>query len=131
LWGAVGGPAAGLARAGLDVAAPLPAAASRTAGDHGTGVFFNGRELHLQEVRWLMSLGPVWPGRYWLDAWGNVGLEGQRLPFANLPALVAQRQGSAARAGASGGTWIGSDGHCVVVSGKSSSGIGNFGASNC
>ncbi len=127
LWGAEGHGAAGFALPGLDVKAPLPADASRGS----TGVFFNGRQLSLMEVRWLQTLGPVWPGRYWLDAFGNVGLDGQALPFANLAVLAQARRGAAHSSTTRGGTWVGSDGNCVVVSGKSSSGIGSFGASTC
>ena len=127
LWGAEGQGAAGLAPAGIDVGAPLPAQAS----GGRAGVFFNGRNLADAEIAWLRTLGPVWPGRYWLDATGNVGLEGQARPFANL-ALLAQAQAGAARSSsAPGGAWIASQGGCVAISAKSSSGIGSFGASNC
>lgn len=127
LWGARGQGAAGFAPAGLEGLAPLPADAS--AGR--SGVFFNGRALSGAEVAWLQTLGPVWPGRYWLDALGNVGLEGQRLPFANLHVLAAQRRGAAGSGNTRSGTWIASDGGCVIVSGRSASGIGSFGASSC
>jgi hypothetical protein len=126
LWGAEGFGAAGFAPAGLDVGAPLRADASGST----SGVFFNGRALHLAEVRWLQTLGPVWPGRYWLDAQGWVGLEGQAQPFANLALLAAQRS-RAHSSTTPGGTWVASDGRCVAISAKSSSGIGSFGASNC
>lgn len=132
LWGPEGGAAAGLARTGIAPTAPLPAGASRSPGEPATGVFFNGRELHGQEVRWLMTLGPVWPGRYWLDGWGNVGLEGQALPFANLHVLAHRRSGAtSASSTTKGGTWIASGSGCTIVAGKSSSGIGSFGASTC
>lgn len=128
LWGAEGQGAAGFAPAGLDVGAPLRADAS----GGRTGVFFNGRNLTAAEVTWLATLGPVWPGRYWLDAWSSVGLEGQALPFTNLYMLAAQRRGAAAgNSTTRNGTWIASGGGCVMVSGKSSSGIGSFGASTC
>lgn len=128
LWGAEGQGAAGFAPAGLDVGAPLRVDAS----GGSTGVFFNGRNLTAAEVAWLQTLGPVWPGRYWLDAWSSVGLEGQALPFTNLYMLAAQRRGAAAgNSTTRSGTWIASGGGCVIVSGKSSSGIGSFGASTC
>lgn len=56
--------------------------------------------------------------------------DSQRLAFANLPALISQRH-SGGHAEATDRTWVGSDGRCVVVAGKSSSGIGSFGASTC
>lgn len=127
LWGAEGAGAAGFAPAGLEVGAALPASAS----NGRAGVFFNGRSLADAEIRWLQTLGPVWPGRYWLDAWGNVGIEGQALPFANLVALSQARSGRAHGGTTPGGTWVASDGRCVAIGGKSSSGIGSFGASNC
>jgi hypothetical protein len=129
LWGAEGQGAAGLAPAGIDVGAPLPPQAS----GGRAGVFFNGRSLADAEIAWLMTLGPVWPGRYWLDAMGNVGLEGRAVPFANLVQLAnAQAQARVAHGGRTpGGSVVASDGRCVYVSGRSSSGIGSFGASNC
>jgi hypothetical protein len=46
----------------------------------GTGVFVNGRELHPYDVYRLSQLGPVYPGRYWVDANGDFGYEyGPRL----------------------------------------------------
>lgn len=130
LWGRDAQGPAGFARPGLDVGAPLPAQAS--AGR--TGVYMNGRQLVDAEVRWLQTLGPVWPGRYWLDAYGNVGLEGRDWAFANLVVLAAQQRhggGSGTSQTTSSGTWIAGQGGCVIVSGRSSSGIGSFGASTC
>ena len=126
LWGAEGQGAAGVAPAGIDVGAPLPPQAS----GGRAGVFFNGRSLADAEIAWLQTLGPVWPGRYWLDARGSVGLEGQPQPFANLVALAQARRGAQGST-TPGGTRIASDGRCIFVSGRSSSGIGAFGASNC
>lgn len=128
LWGPQGQGPAGLVPAGLAVAAPLAADAS----GGRSGVLINGRDLTLAEVRWLQTLGPVWPGRYWLDAWGNVGLEGQSLPFVNLPQRAAAVAGSAGGTHTTpGGTWIASGGGCVSISARASSGIGRVGASNC
>jgi len=71
-WGLEGGPCAGFVRAGLRVGGPLRADASRGT----TGVFVNGRELHVMDVSALQQFGPVYRGRYWVDAQGNFGLEG-------------------------------------------------------
>lgn len=71
-WGIQGGPAAGFIMAGLDLGGPLRADASN--GD--TGVFINGRQLHRTDVARLSLLGPVYQGRYWMDALGNMGIEG-------------------------------------------------------
>jgi len=55
----------------------------------GTGVFVNGRELHVLDVLALSKLGPVLPGRYWVDANGDFGYErGPRL--GNLVAIAQQ-----------------------------------------
>src|SRR5215470_11093752 len=83
LWGYEGGPPVGFAIAGLSVGGALQANASRG----NTRVFINGRELHQLEVAYLMTLGPVIPGRYVLNAAGYVSVEGQAMPFAHLPTL--------------------------------------------
>lgn len=136
LWGPEGAGAAGFAPPGLPVAAPLPADASRGR----AGVFINGRSLSDAEIRWLQTLGPVLPGRYWLDAQGHVGVEGHPVPFTNLGQLVQARAGGSHGSATPGGTygsatpggaWIAGSGGCVVISARSSTGIGSFGASNC
>jgi hypothetical protein len=78
-WGLQGGPTAGFIMAGLDLGGPLRADASN--GD--TGVFINGRQLHRVDVARLSQIGPVLPGRCWMDALGNIGLEGQPA-FGNI-----------------------------------------------
>lgn len=88
-WGLEGGPAAGLIPAGLQLGGPLQPDASKG----NTGVFINGRELHPLDVMALQQLGPVYPGRYWMDAMGNVGFDGGPA-LVNLWALVRARQGS-------------------------------------
>jgi len=71
-WGYAGQGTSGFVRAGLGIGGPLAADAS--GGD--TDVFINGRELPPSDVQALQRLGPVNPGRYWLDAEGNWGFEG-------------------------------------------------------
>jgi hypothetical protein len=95
-WGLEGGPCAGFIPAGLALGGRLRADAS-----HGnTGVVVNGRVLHMLDVLALQRLGPVFPGRYWVDAQGNFGFEGgPRL--GNL--VAAARAASGAAAG--GGAW--------------------------
>jgi hypothetical protein len=80
MWG---GPAAALLPAGLGFGGPMPADAS----GGGTRMFVNGRELHPIDV--AMLGGRVVPGRYWLDAYGNYGIEGGPI----LGNLLAQAQG--------------------------------------
>lgn len=89
-WGFAGGPTVGFILAGLDLGGPLRADAS----NGNTGVFVNGRELHFRDVVALRQLvGTVLPGRYWLDAAGNVGVEGGYFLF-NLAQLAAASGGS-------------------------------------
>lgn len=77
-WGLQGGPTAGFILPNLDLAGPLSADASNGT----TGVFVNGRQLHTYDVLALQQLlGPIAPGRYWLDAQGNVGIEGGPMLF--------------------------------------------------
>jgi hypothetical protein len=116
LWGHEGQPPAGQIRAGLDLGGRLQEQAS----DGDTAVIVNGRRLPRAELLALQRLvGPVAPGRYWLDGRGNAGFEGG-------PALVniiaAHRSAQAASGGdggwnrnTPGGNW-GGDGECSYYS---------------
>lgn len=84
-WGMDGGPTAGWIMPGLDLGGPMPADASRGA----TGVFINGRELHMNDVMALMQFVQVQRGRWWVDAWGNFGAEGGPM-LGNLWQLARQ-----------------------------------------
>lgn len=100
LYGAVGQPAAGFMHPGHDLG-PLAADASKG----NTGVFINGREQTLSKVQMLTYLArtQVLPGRYWLDARGNAGHEGNPVPVGNLfAAAVAAQQGGGGRGGRGG-----------------------------
>jgi hypothetical protein len=108
-WGLPGGPTAGFIAAGLNLGGLLKEDAS----GGGTGVYINGRELHPQEVAGLEQLfGAVQPGRYWLDAFGNYGLEGG-VALGNLVYAIQATQGG----GGGGyfdstyGGYVGSDGN--------------------
>jgi hypothetical protein len=96
-WGVEGGPTLGFIQAGLDLGGSLRADASN--GD--SGVFINGRELHRLDVLGLLQLGPVWPGRYWVDAQGNVGFEGGMM-IGNLWILAQHRLATGTQGG---GPW--------------------------
>jgi hypothetical protein len=100
-WGLEGGPAMGQIRAGLAIGGPLRANAS----GGRTGVFVNGRELHLQEVLALRQCTVVIPGHYWVNAYGIGGLEGGP-PMFNLAALCRQAGGR----NFGSRTWYGSNG---------------------
>ncbi len=72
LWGMQDGPALGLMMAGMQLGGSLKANAS----NGRTGIFINGRQLDRTEtMQWKQLLGAVYQGRYWLDAYGNLGLE--------------------------------------------------------
>jgi hypothetical protein len=93
-WGQKGGPTEGFIMPGLNLGGPLREDASN--GD--TGVFINGRQLHRVDVARLMLLGPVNKGRCWMDAQGNIGLEGQP-PFANIWVAVQALSGGSRKEG--------------------------------
>ncbi len=100
-WGFEGGPALGQIYPGLALGGPLHADAS-----HGnTGVFVNGRELHINDVVALRRCTPVYRGRYWVNAKGVGGIEGSPASF-DLAAMcrAVNRQAS------SGRTWLNGDG---------------------
>ncbi|MBI5070522.1 MAG: hypothetical protein HZB56_20020 [Deltaproteobacteria bacterium] len=124
-----GGPTLAFLPAGLELGGPLPAEASGGGSGALTGVFINGRELDPVDVAGLReALGQVWPGRWWVDAQGNWGAEGNALPMGNLVAAARQRgQGRQAwskryEGATPGGSMnLASDGTttCVSVSGYS------------
>ena len=108
LWGVGGGPTLGQLPPDLNLGGELLADAS----GRGSGIFFNGRELHLAEVTYLQQLfGYALPGRYWLNAQGIGGVEGGP-PLFNLVAAAQAQSGGAGynRRGLFGST--GSDGSC-------------------
>jgi hypothetical protein len=109
LWGLRGGPAQGQMPPELNIGGALAADASTG----GTGIFINGRELHLSEAAFLQQLfGYVIPGRYWLNAMGIGGFEGGPAAF-NLAAAARQAGGGYTRRGPFGS--MGSDGQCSAT----------------
>src|SRR5262249_51821085 len=90
-WGIEGGPGLGLVAAGQSLGGKLRPEASGGGNGRLTGVFVNGRELHPTDVMALAQLGPVYPGRYWVDAAFNFGLEGYPQPLGNLAAAARAR----------------------------------------
>lgn len=90
-FGAWGGPVLMVLPAGLALGGPVPADAS----GGGTGIFVNGREIHAFDALYLQHLlGPIQPGRYFTDAYGNAGLEGGPV-LVNLLQAAQQRGGFA------------------------------------
>jgi hypothetical protein len=107
-WGIEGGPTIGFVYAGVNAGGQMRPDAS----NGRSGVFINGRELHVMDVMALSQLGPVRQGRYWLDALGNCGYEGGPA-FVNVVQL-AQSRGSrgpwSVSSGVTGGS-VGGDGN--------------------
>ena len=98
LYGAWGHEAAGYIRPGHQFG-ELPENAS-----HGnTGVFINGRQINMTEAMFFQRIfGAVYQGRWWLDgATGNVGMEGNQMPMANI--VLALQQAQRSGGGDSGG----------------------------
>jgi hypothetical protein len=92
-----GGPTLAFLPPGLTLGGPAPADASGGGQGTLTGVFINGRELHPLDVVGLQQLiGQVWPGRWWVDAQGNYGLENGPA-LGNLALLARAHQGSGGR----------------------------------
>ncbi len=111
LWGLWGGPAAGQIHPGLKLGGPLQFDAS----GGRTNIALNGRAIHPLEYRAILATyGYAVPGRYWLDARGNVGLEGGPFLF-NAYAATAQQGKQWYRAGSGGAsnTYMGGQGGCV------------------
>lgn len=120
LWGYWGQHNQGVIPAGLDLAGPLPYQAS----GGSTKVIVNGRAIHPLELQSLRALGPVAPGRYWLDNRGNYGYEGGPMLGNLLQFSGGSNQGSSffrneytgIGGGSSGGTsYIIGDGFSVIV----------------
>src|SRR3989344_3703801 len=82
------GPSLGVLLPGHDFGS-LPEDASN--GD--TGVFINGRELpeaDAQFLEWIFAV-PRQPGQWWMDAQGNIGVEGDSTPLVNFYLAYQQR----------------------------------------
>jgi hypothetical protein len=119
-WGLEGGPTSGWIASGLDMGGPLRADAS----NGNTGVFINGRELHLMDVQALMQLVQVQRGRWWVDARGNFGAEGGPV-LGNLVAISQQRGGKQwSHYSKDGHSFIGGDGNCTYFNSTSDVGTG-------
>ncbi len=94
-WGIEGGPTAGFILPSLPLPGPMPANIS----GGGTGIFINGRELHPVDRQTLIAMfGMAIPGRYWLDAYGNLGMEGGGF-LVNLTVAAQQLQQSVTQTG--------------------------------
>jgi hypothetical protein len=105
-WGVEGGPTLGFILPGLELPGPMPADIS----GGGTGIFINGREIHVQDQMALQQIfGVTYPGRYWLDAQGNLGLEGG-MAIVNLGAAIQAAAGRQYGSATGAGGTVASDG---------------------
>ena len=105
-WGVEGGPTLGFIFPGLDLPGPMPSDIS----GGGTGIFINGREIHVQDQMALQQIfGVTYPGRYWLDAQGNLGIEGG-MAIVNLAAAMQAAAGRQYGSVTGAGGTVASDG---------------------
>jgi len=89
VWGFEGGPGLGQMQPGLMLGGAMRSDASRG----NTGVFVNGRQLHMLDVLALRRCTVVIPGRYWVNALGIGGYEGGP-PMFNLAQMCAPARSS-------------------------------------
>jgi hypothetical protein len=111
LYGYWGREAAGYIRPGHNFGELSPRASNGN-----TGVFLNGREINMTEAGFFQRLfGVVYQGHFWLDGSnGNMGVEGNPTPLANL--VVAMQRAQASGGGSSEYHWR--DGSGAVVGGE-------------
>jgi hypothetical protein len=108
LWGVWGGPAFGQIMPGLALGGPL----SFKASGGQTNIVINGRAIHpLEHQAIVAQYGYAIPGRYWLDARGNLGAEGGPFLF-NINATGMGQSGRSWYHAGPGG-YMASDGNCV------------------
>ena len=128
LQGAVGSSAAGYLQAGHTFGT-----VSQSASNGNTGVILNGRELTQAEAVALgNSVGGIVAGNYWLDAQGNLGIEGESTARANVYASSSVNGGggsvwSSSVTGAGGG----SQGDCSYVNIPGDTGVSAGFVSSC
>jgi hypothetical protein len=112
-WGYVNGPTQGVIPANMNIGGRLKANAS----GRGAGVYVNGREVHSSEVPFFKALfGNYYKNRYWMDAYGNLGLEGSYGLVNVYQVLKQYRQQN-------GGSYYRSNGNLDHYSGGDSSGF--------
>ncbi|PHS19508.1 MAG: hypothetical protein COA86_04290 [Kangiella sp.] len=116
-WGFMGSPPQGQIVSGLGLGGPMP----QNASNGKTGVIVNGRELHQIEVNQIIkAYGKVYRGRFWLNAQGLAGYEGQQAIF-NFAQV--KRKKSYNRRSLFGST--GGDGECFYYNHPGGSSVSN------
>ncbi len=88
-FGIIGGPPMGALKPGFNWG-PIPENAS----NGNSGVYINGRHLSQMEVQFYATRYgfQMPPGRYWMDAQGNAGVEGGKQPAAKAEQRQAKVQ---------------------------------------
>jgi len=116
MWGYEGREALGFIRPGHAFGPVSPRASNGN-----TGAFVNGREINFVEALFYQRVfGGVRPGRFWLDGrTGNIGVEGNPLPLANLALAIEQAQSTGQSAGG---------GHRSVLSTWDRTGVAVYGS---
>ena len=91
-WGSVNGPCLGVFAGGMRI--PGSGSLKPNASGGRTGVFVNGRELHLMDVASFRALGvQCLPGKWTIDALGIIRMEGSLFPVGQVSlAATAQRR---------------------------------------
>lgn len=125
-WGVQGGPVSGYLQPNLPLGGQLSPNAS---GSNSTGVYINGRELHPTDIANLNALfapygSRTMPGRYWVDASGNFGVEGQQVALGNLMQMM---QGLKKSGGGGGNSYYKTNGSDYTGFG-SGGGFGYYGS---
>lgn len=119
-WGIMGGTAQGKLMAGLSLGGPLP----QNASDGITGVIVNGRELHQSEVNQIINTyGKIYRGRFWLNAQGLAGYEGQPAIFNFSQMNQRSNNKSFVRPSLFGAT--GGNGECFYYNSPNGSSVSN------
>ena len=116
LWGLEGKEAAGFILPGLNFGGHLRPNASKG----NTGIFINGRQINATEQqRWQLLLGQTTPGRYLLDALGNLYYE-NGIYLTNIVQLAQQhrQKSSSFYRSTTTDVGIGSDGNSFYIMGE-------------
>ena len=108
VWGLENGPCIGLLPPNLSLGGVL---APNASGPSITGVFINGRQIHAPDAAQLQALGIVCiPGRWWVNADGTYGIEGNMVPWGNLRMQAMASKRTPSHSGYGSWSFGGSDG---------------------
>lgn len=112
-WGYENGPTFGFIAPDLNIGGRLPVDAS----NGQTGVLLNGRELPVEDLLYLEGiLGPIPDGSYWLDPYGNMGVEGYAAQVNIIDIQTSVTTSSSNPYQAQGDDFIMAAGGCTIAS---------------